>query len=322
MSIKVYPASTLHAAVNADASKVLVIEKKKDEKLYRGTRFLNVYVNVGSELKKELWVAIEDVELTIGVADPSNAEDKRNEFEGTRLQLQTTVSRCGDFGQFLMKLNPYWKSQVERLAKEGLVNLNGRRVHDLLQLNLSESNQKNPNGVIEDPVIRFKVDFSTFPPRYKHRFLVGQPRTQFFDYRTAYADEKGVTQYKPAMVTDPISGEMVPVTAANLHLFATKGSIIRRGRVMIPSVAISQSWVSIPINIARAVIEPAAESGFSDEFPTGTPMITMAEMPVAPMAVPMAAPTMLLTASPTTPDPVAADGDEISQVLNAITMDV
>jgi hypothetical protein len=85
MSIRVFTAEEAEAAANANASKVLVIEKKKDEKAYKGTTFQNAFFNIGTDAKKEGWFSIEDVELSNGVADPDVKDDKRNEFEGTRL---------------------------------------------------------------------------------------------------------------------------------------------------------------------------------------------------------------------------------------------
>lgn len=271
MSIKVYTAEEALAAVQANPNKVLTAEKKKDDKPCKGgSRFLNAYWTVGADVKKDGWFSIENIPLSDGIADPSNKNDKRNDFDGTRLQLQTSVSRAGAFGQFLNLLNPGWRTYVDSLIKDGVINANGKKVHDLLQLTLSDNNEKTPGAKIEDPIIRFKIDFGTFPQLYKHKFLVGQPKTQIFDFRTEYTDDKGNKQYKPAMVKDPATGADVPVNEKNIHLFVTKGSVLRKGRIMITSLAISQSWISLPIYINRAVIEPGAEEGFSDDTPSAT----------------------------------------------------
>jgi len=264
LKIKVFTAEEALAAAKADVSKVLTIEKKKVSKLYKGTEFLNAQWNIGASVKKEGWYNIEDVELTDGIADPANKDDKRNEFDGIRLHLQTTLSRCGPFGEFLMTLNPQWRKQVTDMGNNNVIDIEGRKIHDLLQLNLSRKNEKNPGGKIEDPIIRFQVEFYPFPAKYPHSFLRGLPKTQFFDARTEYKDEKGVTQYKIATVTRD-DGSEEPITEANVHKFVTAGSKIVKARLMMHSVPVSSSWVSLPIIANRVVLMPGGAGGFSDD---------------------------------------------------------
>lgn len=275
MSVKVFTAEEALAAANADVSKILSFEKKKEDKAYKGTRFLNVYVTIGAEVRKEPWFSVENIPLSVGVADPENAQDKRNEFESTRLQLETTLSRAGPFGQFLKKLDPEYRKIIAEKSSDGSINISNRKIHGLLQTHLSEENPKNPGAEMDDPAIRFKIDFGSFPQMYKHKFLIGQPRTQIFDYRTRYVDENGREQFKAATIVND-NGEEEPVTSKNLHKFVTRGSILHKGRVMMPSLAISSNWVSIPIIINRAVIEPGGEDGFSDDGPVNAAAVKSA----------------------------------------------
>jgi hypothetical protein len=316
MSIKVFTAEEVLAAALADPSKILTLEKKKDDKTYKGTRFLNAFYTIGADTKKEGWFSVENIELTDGVADPANNKDQRNEFEGTRLQLQTSLSKAGAFGQFLMLMDPAWRKLVADSAASGLINMNGRKIHPLVQTHLSENNPKNPNAPVDDPIIRFKIDFDTFPQKYMHKFLVGQPRTQFFDYRTRYIDENGREQFKIAMVKND-AGEDEPVTDKNLHKFVTKGSILRKGRLMAPSVPVSQSWCSHPIYINRAVIEPGAESGFSDE--SGDAVVANANVKAAltPVVAPVATPVIVPTAV-TAAITAAAPVDDVTAALASL----
>src|SRR4051812_44691562 len=116
MSITVFPIQEALTALDTDPSKFLGAEKKKEDKVYKGTRFLNAHVNVGGNVKKEPWFSFECEPETFielkGVANPEDVNDKRNEFEGTRLQLETTLSKSGLLGQFIAKLDPVWKNLV------------------------------------------------------------------------------------------------------------------------------------------------------------------------------------------------------------------
>jgi hypothetical protein len=76
-----------------------------------------------------------------------------------------------------LKLNPEFAKIVKAKGDSNEIDLEGKKIHGLIQDRLSKKNPKNPNGIIEDPIIRFKIDFDTFPQKYKHKFLVGQPRT-------------------------------------------------------------------------------------------------------------------------------------------------
>lgn len=323
-TIKVFFDSEVNAAAKADVTKVLTIEKKKKSTTYKGTEFLNAYLNVGAFVKKEPWFTVRNVELTDGIADPNNKDDKRNEFEGTRLQLQTTVSKCGEFGQFLVTMNPQWRKQITDMGAANQIDLEGKKIHDLLQTNLSKKNEKNPGGVIEDPIIRFQIDFAPFPQKYPHSFLRGQPKTQFFDARTEYKDEQGRTQYKLATieVDDGAGGtKEEPVTDKNVHLFVTKGSVIVSARINAPSVPVSSSWVSWPFLATRVVLMPGGAGGFSDEdeMPTQVVNKNVADALTGATTTPtISTPTPVVTA-PTTDAPVASTSvDDIDAALAGI----
>lgn len=268
MSIKVYTVTEALQSVLSNPTTAMVAEKKKEDKVYKGTKFLNLFWNIGRDVRKTGWFSFENVNLSIGVADPSDVTDKRNDYDGTRLQLESKISLSGEVGKFLIAVNPLWYSLVEKCVAEGSIVKGSRKVHGLVQTHCSEDNVKTPNAEIEDPIVRFKIDFSSFPNNYPQKFLAGQPKTIIYDYRTEYLDEKGVKQHKIATVINPDTGKEEPVNAANLHLFVTEGSIIRYGRIMVPSISVSQSWISAAMIINKAVIEPGSVSGFSDEVST------------------------------------------------------
>jgi hypothetical protein len=335
--IYVFSAAELLAGVTANPDTVLTIEKKKDDKVFKGTRFLNLFWNIGNKTRREGWFKFENIALTDGMADPTNLQDKRNQYDGTRLQLQTTVSNAGDYGKALLALNPHWRAKIEKMAGEKIINLTGRKIHDLVQLTLSEDNEKNPGKPLEDPIIRFKVDFGTYPATYPHKFLAGQPKTQFFDFDKPYLDQNGQTQYRAATVVDPATGKEVPVNTKNVHLFVTPGSVIMFGRVNASSVPISQSWASLPITINRCVLKQGGPAGFSDEAPVEATNANIAAALAAPVApanaaiAPTPAPAPANAAA--TPEPAPANNqavveaapandmipaDEFTELLNAI----
>ncbi len=300
----------LSATLSKDADKILDFMNKKEIKTYKGTIFVRIKWNIPAVPKHDGWFYVENVVLTSGIADPADQNDKRNEYEGTRLQLQTTVSNAGPFGLALSNLNPIWKKAITQWSsKPGNTAIKSRKIHDLLQTHVAESNEKNPGAPIDDPIIRIKLDFKPFPKTFRPEFLAGQPRTQIFDARTAYLDDEGHTQYKLATVKDPKTGKDVLVNENNVHLFVTPGSILKVGRLLIQSVPYSQSWVSMPIVGTRLVIEPGAPAGFDEDFAEISDIIERTQgVAVTP------APT-----SPATDEPSSnVSGEDLDAVLDAI----
>ena len=326
-SIKVFTPAEYLAAINADSAGFLLIEKKKEEKVYKGTRFLNAWFNVGASKRSNGWFQIEDVLIPMGIADPADKTDKRNEFEGTRLQFASTVSKAGTFGQLLSKLQPEYRKQIDALVAAGTINLAGKTVRDIITV-VHGPNSKNAGQPIEDPYISLKIDFDPYPATFKPAFLAGLPRTQILDWRTRTVDANGVEQFQPAKVMNEAGVEEL-VNDKNLHKFVTPGSIIRRGRVNIPSVTVFKDGISMPINAARMIIEPGNAAKFSDDAPVNAaalktalaPAVAVAVVPAA-VAVPAApaAPVPTAVAVPAAPVPAVAVAatDDITAALNAI----
>lgn len=269
MSIKVFPVEDALAAYQANPEGVMVIEKKKEEKAFKGVRYLNQFWNIGTDIRKEGWFsAVDDIEITAGVADPADAEDKRNEHKGTRLQLETKMSKAGALGQFVDYADKDFINKITKLAADGTIAIGARKIHGLCQRVYSETHPKTPNMPMADPTIRFKLDFGVYPPKYPHKALAGKPKSQIYDYTKSYTDDKGVVRYELATVK--VNGVEQPVNEDNLHLFITRGSIIKEIRFNMSSAAISQVWVSCPMMVSKVVIQPAPEEGFSDEAPSTT----------------------------------------------------
>lgn len=271
---EIYPMSTIQVitpvqygneVVLKNASQVLAVTQKKDVKVFKGTSFLNARWTIpGTTIKGvDGWFLLENIPLTNNVADPSDKKDKRNDFEGTRLQFETRVSQAGDFGKFLTTINPEYKKQIADLMATGKIP--NKKVMSLLNEYYSDSTNTPAEirgKLKEDAGIRFKLDFGTYSQNYPVEFLRGKQVTVIRDARTG-RDVDGKRQYDLATVE--VNGKQVPVDASNLHLFVNRGSVLVKARVHIPSVANAQGQVSIPIEMTECVIMPGTGGGFSDE---------------------------------------------------------
>jgi hypothetical protein len=300
MSIKVFTAEESRDATRT--SKVLIVEKKKEDKAYKGTKFFNVFFNINTFKRKNGWFSAENITLSRGVADPANIEDVRNEFKGTRLQLQTTVKRAGAIGEFLLAVHFEWLECVKHLAEQGIIDLAKRDVHNVVTTHRSLKAKEDPGAELDDPLISFKVDFEKYPAKYPIATLVGQPKTVFLDYDTAYMDGE-IEKYREAKVD--VDGQIVPVAENNLHLFANNGAEMKKLRINIASASQSQGWVSMPVLACRVVLKTGPPEGFSDDMPsvqspirTTMPVIANPANPVnMTMPVGETAPVVITTAA-------------------------
>jgi hypothetical protein len=318
MSVKVFTDSELLAAVEANADNVLQIVRKKEPKKINGTEFCDARWNIAGLTNKEGWFNVSNIELSDGVADPNNKLDKRNEFnkpDGTskmRLVLQTTLGKSGNFGKALHVLNGSFCKRVQELV-DGNKAFAGRKLHELFQYKLSLENKNNPGGDIEDPVLRFQMDFNNFPAKYPHKFLQNTPKTVIYDARTETTAADGTVQYKEAEVE--VNGVMTKVNADNVHLFVTRGSKIIKMRCMMPSVPVSQNWISLPITANRVVILPGESSGFSDEVEFEKPA-----QPANRPETPPVGPNADESAEPSQPV-VNIDQDAVNEMLKDLAME-
>lgn len=267
-TIKVISAIQALEAAQKNPAAVLAIKKKTAKagaKKYQ-VEYFDLRWTAGPVIDGEGWFLVENLTLR-GMAAPGDSKDQRTTFESTRMRLETRLSKAGPFGQFLMMMNAEWIKKVKDMIAAGDMIEDGQKTHDLLRITLSKKNAENPGGLLEDPTISFQIDFRPFSATYPVKALRGLPKTQFFDASKEFADPTnaaGPKQYAAATVTDA-AGNEIPVDASNIHQFVTHGSILRKGRIHIPSAVISAKYISAPISIQYALIEPSTgDGGFED----------------------------------------------------------
>ena len=322
-SIKVFTAQESAAAAQTDASKILTILAKKENKYYQGTRFFDAKWSIGKNFKKDGWFNVEDIMLTSGIAAPGDKENNPSaEFEGTRLQLSTNLEHAGPWGQFLDLLEPEWFKQVEELSGKGVIDLDGKKIHALIQRTYSKKHKTNAGKPLDNPIIRFKMDFTKFPARFPIKNLVGTPKTQIFDYRKPYVDGLGRAQYHPATITND-NGEEEVVDATNVHKFVTRGSVLRKGRIMMHSVSESQGWVSLTPVVTRAIIEGGGDECFDDEEFVGeggnentTPEVAIREAFKVPTNSPVEEKEIVETTETVETEPSQINDADIDNMMN------
>jgi hypothetical protein len=245
-------------ALDADPANFIIERKKGANKKYKGSEFLRSLFSTEGFPRQESWFTINDsIEITRSMAKPGDSEDYRAEFEGTRLIIQTTVSKAGQFGQFLMKLQPIYEAAINKMAADGQIDISKRSVHQLVQTHYGDNHPSMAGEPIDDPVIRLQIKFDNFPAKYPITWLQNKPKTTLWDH------SKVTPAGKYELLTPP-SGDAL--SADNVHQVILAGAVIKRMRVMASSVILSSSWVSMPFIIHEAIIQPAGDSGFEDDL--------------------------------------------------------
>lgn len=273
MSITVTNVADALASIIAAPDTFLSIEKKKEDKMYKGSRFFNTKYSIAGK-KRDGWFSAKNVQLGKGIADPTDKNDKSTEHEGTRLQLTSSVSKAGITGEFLSKFNEQWPKSIKPLTikplTEGvppMIDMDGCKLHEIIQTKTGKSS-KIPGQPIEDGVIRWKLDFGKYPETHPVKALRGTQKSIILDASKPIEGKTGPYDFHPATVEND-DGVQVPVNETNIHLFINDGCIAKELRWSMPSVAQSQSWVSLPMLVSKVVIEQGAEGGFSDETGAG-----------------------------------------------------
>lgn len=266
---------------------VMTIRVKTDPKTkkpieYQGTTFMTITFNINGSTNDGWFSITQDIPLAKGIADPADANDKRNRFAGTRLNLEMKFSEAGKFGRLIDMFNTIWLMWVDDLIAEKVIVRGSRKIHELMQYRYGEDHPEHPNEPLADPAIRLRIESNNFSPKYKHKFLAGKPKTVFLDYTTAEIAPNGAVVYREAVV------DGTPVTVNNMHKFIINGSVLKAGsRIMMPSASRSQLWISLPISINKMIIERHPEVvGFSDDPPAPIEEVIAAAAAPSEPAVP------------------------------------
>ncbi len=276
-TIKVYTPDEYYAAAvqsEAEGKPLFTISKKggkdADKKYKGGTSFLNVkYHGLGGQPKADGWLSLTNIPIQ-AIPDPSK---KKPGTEDNKPQISARVSDLGAFGKALLIANKQFVAAVKALEDAKVIPK--RKIHDLVQLTVSENAEENAGAPLEDPIFRgkFADHGDNFPATYPIAILANKPKTEIYDYRTGRVVD-GKPVYDLATVEDE-SGKKVPVSFANIHKFVTKGSIMRYGRIMKTSVAVSANWTSMQCMFTKLIIEPGSAAVFGDDddipLPVGLP---------------------------------------------------
>lgn len=256
-----------------DPESIIDIEPKKNAKEYQGTIFVNVWWNIAGLKRQPGFFLIEDYVLTAGVANKNDKNDFRNTYEKTRMNFESNVANSPKYGEFLRLLDPIFNKKLLALDEQKLITIGKREITKLMQYSFSaDSKLVELRGKEKDsPTIRIKFEWGKFPEKYPFVEMAGRPKTTIFDFDKVYLDEKKQPKYKVAQVFDEGLGKLVDVDDDNIHKFATKKSIIKKGRVLFSGVSISKMYVSMSAMITVAIMKTGGGEGFSDDIMCANP---------------------------------------------------
>lgn len=301
-----FPISALKDTMADNPTDLLVITSKANQKTYKaGSKFMNVRfnLNVPRGNKVEGWFRFTDVLVSRGIQSP----DEPNEYgEKARLQVTTTISKAGETGAVIADLHKQWLAWVAVANRDGTLNSSTKKVTGLIT-DVCGEQSKTPGAVIEDPFIRFKLEFG--------KFLFGDlkntPQLVVYDYSKPYKTDTGMTKYRELTVRNSFTGEDESVNENNVHLIFTQGAMIRHGRFQIGSVPVTSGTLSIQMYLRMAVVELKVLE-IDDEFDDNREGVPAAPRPMTETTTTTAETTTLVVEPP-----VVVDAD-IMAALNDI----
>jgi len=302
--IYVYPAKEMLAAFAAHAANpslplpFIIEPPKPNQKEFGGTLFLRTRVNTPAHSGGFSFFCGNDVVIRIGVANPSDANDTRNEYAGMQTKFTCSTNDGSDFGRMIDLIDREFIRQIDAMRDNNIVPALKRRLnHEVVARAYRDDHKvQELRGKVRDhPLYAIKASFGTFPDNYPVRWLAGKPRTTLYDWRTRNIDPiTGVETFQLCTVDGQTAN------LGNLYKILQAGAIIRRIRVSIDSAPIAKAQVSLPIALNAAWIEPAPPSAFSDDLMIG---VSLPPPPPAPSA---ASTSTAAPAAPAAPTSTAA----------------
>lgn len=280
----------------------VTITTKKEEKVHKGTIFKNF--RVVHEGKPYEWFSFEDVPVSRGAADPLDATDVRNNYDGTRKNAETNYSKSPLLVDFFSAVNDNFMAAIKAKCESGEIVLGKRDIHPMVRSRYGDEHKEHPGELLDKNLwsVNMKISFAVWAADAPFKPLRGLPKTQILDYNKKYNDARGVEQYETAQVENA-EGKLVPVAEDNFHRFINDGAVLRKIRLHVGSVPISKDHISCPIDLTRAVVETGGPGGFSDELPPAKITETL-RTALAPAKV-EAPISMQVVESSATPDDVA-----------------
>jgi hypothetical protein len=288
---------------------------KKEEKAVKGTIFKNFRIICDG--KPWEWISIDDVPVSRGAADPNDATDKRNEFEGTRMNVETNHRNAPLLVYFLWLVDQKYQEAVRAEVAAGRIVQGKREIHTLVRTKLSENNAENPGGEMEKDKwsINMKVSFKLWSNDAPFKPLRGLPKSQILDHEAKYVDARGIEQYESAQVEE--NGKKVPLNENNFYKFINEGAVLRKLRIHLGTVAVSQQYISCPIDLVRAVVETGGPGGFSDEQPVGKQAVVQQHVVQQPAAVAVTQQPVVVATPLVVNEPTATE-EEVNKFMASI----
>lgn len=261
-------------AVALRAPKSVVIKKKKNAKSYKGSEFHDVFFMIPGILKPKPGIFFSFVDFVIhsGISEPTldQAGNIVPDDERQRLQVNTTLSKAGVFGDVYTALEPAYIAAVNAAVEAGEFELPKTGIVDIIRRKYGKKAKPEMRGKPrEDPIVYIPISFEKY--NEKMGALAGKTRTEILDFDTEYIDGNGHKKYKVAAVPND-AGVMEPLNPMNAHKFITSGSVIKFGRCNVGAVCTSNFGCSLKAEMQFLVIQSNRGGGkvFDDEDEFGT----------------------------------------------------
>jgi hypothetical protein len=240
--------------------------------------YLDARVNLDGK-PAEGWFRFDNGTVKRDAADPDDADDVRNQYksEGGGGLRNIIEAKHALLAEFIELMDIEYQAEIKRLIESKAITIGKQDIKPLIVTTYREGHEKAGERMPDEYIsVNLKIDFNKYPEKYPHKHLRGTVKTQICDAEKQYTDPKtGRVLYETAKIGDALIGQ------DNFHELIKRDAEIVMCRFHTSSVAISQGFVSMPIECAYIVIKEAGPGGFSDEVVnTGALEAALAAKPV------------------------------------------
>ncbi len=202
---------------------------------------------------KDFIVSVKDVEVSRGVSNPDDKNDKRNDTSGKmRLKIETTISRSGKYGEMMILLNKVFKERMAEFITTAGLSPQKTTISDVIQTVMSDTS-KTPGAKIDDPIIRNGFDLE--------KEVQGEKETRLQEAIPTGVDSTGKKTYD--IIAPVVDG--VAVNNRNIYKLVCDGSVLVSARVHFDSVSLVKGNLALKSHIQTANVLRGAPGKFADD---------------------------------------------------------
>ena len=237
------------------------ISKPKTDKEYQGCAYFPHRFVLNGESSQVFRLGDDDT-ITI-MRDMADRNDKTDDRSGYKMAAETTIAKASSLGKMLSAYNPIWTDKVMSLNDDYKFKIGDNKGDRTIGTYVHSFTYKNGDRAGEEVEpenrsVRILIKPFEMHTHHFNKKMIGQPKTQIFDYTTRKVQPDGRVTY------DAVTIDGKPLSNDNIHLVFMRGTTIHKARFVSGSVMRSKAYVS-PELMAETLYITVASRDYDDD---------------------------------------------------------